>query len=100
MTTSPSSLLTPADVAARLRVCLTTVYTNIFSGRLAAYRVGRQFRIPEQALLDYLQAGRETRSREPSGEADQSALIQPTTRTRDDISRALNNLAKPTKRTR
>ncbi|SNS80148.1 DNA binding domain-containing protein, excisionase family [Actinomadura mexicana] len=46
--------LTVAEVAAIMRVSKMTVYRLTHSGELPAIRVGRSFRIPEQAVYDYL----------------------------------------------
>lgn len=47
--------LTVAEVAAMMRVSKMTVYRLVHSGELPAARVGRSFRVPEQAVHDYLQ---------------------------------------------
>ena len=46
--------LTVAEVATLMRVSKMTVYRLVHSGELAAVRVGRSFRVPEQAVHDYL----------------------------------------------
>jgi len=46
--------LTVAEVAAVMRVSKMTVYRLVHSGELTAIRVGRSFRVPEQAVHDYL----------------------------------------------
>jgi excisionase family DNA binding protein len=46
--------LTVAEVAAVMRVSKMTVYRMVHSGELPAVRVGRSFRVPEQAVHDYL----------------------------------------------
>jgi excisionase family DNA binding protein len=46
--------LTVAEVAAMMRVSKMTVYRLVHSGELPAVRVGRSFRVPEQAIHDYL----------------------------------------------
>jgi excisionase family DNA binding protein len=46
--------LTVAEVAAVMRVSKMTVYRLVHSGELPAIRVGRSFRVPEQAVHDYL----------------------------------------------
>jgi excisionase family DNA binding protein len=46
--------LTVAEVAALMRVSKMTVYRLVHSGDLAAVRVGRSFRVPEQAVQEYL----------------------------------------------
>ena len=48
------SLLTVAEVAAIMRVSKMTVYRLVHSGELEAIRVGRSFRVPEQAVTGYL----------------------------------------------
>lgn len=59
---SPSSrplgevrFLTVAEVAAAMRVSKMTVYRLVHSGEMPAVRVGRSFRVPEQAVHSYLQ---------------------------------------------
>jgi excisionase family DNA binding protein len=47
--------LTVAEVAAAIRVSKMTVYRLVHSGELPAVRVGRSFRVPEQAVTEYLQ---------------------------------------------
>jgi excisionase family DNA binding protein len=46
--------LTVAEVAAIMRVSKMTVYRLVHSGELPAIRVGRSFRVPAQAVHDYL----------------------------------------------
>jgi excisionase family DNA binding protein len=46
--------LTVAEVAATMRVSKMTVYRLVHSGHLPAIRVGRSFRVPEQAVHEYL----------------------------------------------
>lgn len=46
--------LTVAEVATIMRVSKMTVYRLVHSGELPAIRVGRSFRVPEQAVHDYL----------------------------------------------
>lgn len=46
--------LTVAEVAAVMRVSKMTVYRLVHSGHLPAIRVGRAFRVPEQAVHEYL----------------------------------------------
>lgn len=48
--------LTVAEVAAVMRVSKMTVYRLVHGGELPAVRVGRSFRVPEQAVHDYLRA--------------------------------------------
>lgn len=47
-------LLTVSEVAMTLRVSKMTIYRLVNSGTLPAIRVGRSFRIPEQAVHAYL----------------------------------------------
>jgi excisionase family DNA binding protein len=47
--------LTVAEVAMIMRVSKMTVYRLVHAGDLPAIRVGRSFRVPEQAVHDYLQ---------------------------------------------
>lgn len=47
--------LTVAEVATMMRVSKMTVYRLVHGGTLPAVRVGRSFRVPEQAVQDYLQ---------------------------------------------
>ncbi len=47
--------LTIAEVASAMRVSKMTVYRLVHSGDLPAIRVGRSFRVPEQAVHSYLQ---------------------------------------------
>jgi len=46
--------LTVAEVASLMRVSKMTVYRLVHAGTLPAVRVGRSFRVPEQAVHDYL----------------------------------------------
>jgi excisionase family DNA binding protein len=46
--------LTVAEVATAMRVSNMTVYRMVHSGVLPAVRVGRSFRVPEDAVHDYL----------------------------------------------
>jgi excisionase family DNA binding protein len=51
---SDVKFLTVAEVAALMRVSKMTVYRMVHAGELPAIRVGRSFRVPEQAVHDYL----------------------------------------------
>jgi excisionase family DNA binding protein len=58
--------LTVAEVAALMRVSKMTVYRLVHAGDLAAVRVGRSFRVPEQAVHSYLRnAGPYLRESQP-----------------------------------
>ena len=46
--------LTVAEVATLMRVSKMTVYRLVHSGDLAAVRVGRSFRVPQNAVQEYL----------------------------------------------
>ncbi|MCF2528440.1 helix-turn-helix domain-containing protein [Yinghuangia soli] len=46
------NFLTVAEVAAVMRVSKMTVYRLVHSGEMPAIRVGRSFRVPEQAVHD------------------------------------------------
>lgn len=46
--------LTVAEVAETMRVSRMTVYRLVRTGELAALRVGRSYRVPEDALEAYL----------------------------------------------
>ncbi|AKK07785.1 helix-turn-helix domain-containing protein [Corynebacterium testudinoris] len=48
------SFQTVAEVAEIMRVSKMTVYRLVHSGELPAVRVGRSFRVHEQAVKDYL----------------------------------------------
>lgn len=54
--------LTVAEVATLMRVSKMTVYRLVHSGDLTAVRVGRSFRVPEQAVQDYLRGAFEAAS--------------------------------------
>lgn len=49
------TFLTVSEVASVMRVSKMTVYRLVHSGELPAVRVGRSFRVPEQAVHEYLQ---------------------------------------------
>ncbi len=51
---SEMRFLTVAEVAEVMRVSRMTVYRLVHAGELASVRVGRSFRVPEQAVHDYL----------------------------------------------
>ena len=48
--------LTVAEVAAIMRVSKMTVYRLVHAGELPAVRVGKSFRVPEQAVHEYLRS--------------------------------------------
>ena len=51
---SEVKFLTVAEVAAAMRVSKMTVYRLVHGGELPAVQVGRSFRIPEDAVNEYL----------------------------------------------
>jgi excisionase family DNA binding protein len=53
---SEVKFLTVAEVAKLMRVSKMTVYRLVHSGDLPAVQIGRSFRVPEQAVHDYLRA--------------------------------------------
>lgn len=59
-------LLTVAEVAERLRVSTMTVYRLIQRDELQALRIGRSYRIAQDALTEYLQTD-EVREDVPQG---------------------------------
>ena len=48
--------LTVAEVASIMRVSKMTVYRMVHAGELPAIRVGRSFRVPEDAVDKYLRS--------------------------------------------
>jgi excisionase family DNA binding protein len=48
------AFLTVAEVASLMRVSKMTVYRLVHGGDLPAVRVGRSFRVPEEAVRRYL----------------------------------------------
>ncbi len=56
-TGTPGQLLTVAEVADLLRVSNMTVYRLIKGGQIGAIRVGKNYRIPQADLDDYLEGG-------------------------------------------
>jgi excisionase family DNA binding protein len=51
---SEVKFLTVAEVATVMRVSKMKVYRLVHAGELPAVRVGRSFRVPEQAVHEYL----------------------------------------------
>lgn len=52
---SGPKFLTVAEVAAQMRVSKMTVYRLVHNGTLEAVRVGRSFRVTEEAVQEYLE---------------------------------------------
>jgi excisionase family DNA binding protein len=53
---SEVKFLTVAEVASVMRVSKMTVYRLLHSGELPGVQIGRSFRVPEQAVHEYLRA--------------------------------------------
>jgi excisionase family DNA binding protein len=53
---SEVKFLTVAEVASLMRVSKMTVYRLVHAGELPAVQIGRSFRVPEQAVHEYLRA--------------------------------------------
>jgi excisionase family DNA binding protein len=56
----PSHYLTVTEVAEIMRVSKMTVYRLVRDHALASVRIGRSYRIPENALEEYLREAGET----------------------------------------
>ncbi|MEZ2388447.1 helix-turn-helix domain-containing protein [bacterium RCC_150] len=52
---SNARFMTVAEVAEVLRVSKMTVYRLVHAGEMPAVRFGRSFRVPEEAVTQYLQ---------------------------------------------
>ncbi|WP_348994544.1 helix-turn-helix domain-containing protein [Arthrobacter sp. AL12] len=61
-----SHFLTIAEVAAAMRVSKMTVYRLVKSHAIAAVRVGRSFRVPEEAVNDYIRRATEPATPAPA----------------------------------
>ena len=48
-------LLSVEELMPVLRIGISTAYELVRSGQIFSIRVGRQFRIPKQAVLDFIQ---------------------------------------------
>ncbi|MEC5179194.1 helix-turn-helix domain-containing protein [Arthrobacter sp. CG_A4] len=71
MSAAPMSTqyLTIAEVAAAMRVSKMTVYRLVNSHAIAAVRVGRSFRVPEDAVADYIRRATEPATLAPKPSA-------------------------------
>jgi excisionase family DNA binding protein len=58
-------LLSVADVAEALALSKQTVYSFVQKGELRAYKIGQQFRIPEDAVMEFLQRSQMTAGQSP-----------------------------------
>lgn len=56
-TISPPTLLTVREVADFLRVHQRTAYRLITSGGIKAIKIGSQWRVPESALMEFIESG-------------------------------------------
>lgn len=56
-TPKPPNLLTVREVAEMLRVHQRTAYRLITGGSIKAIKIGSQWRVPEKALMDFLEKG-------------------------------------------
>jgi excisionase family DNA binding protein len=65
-----SHFLTIAEVAAAMRVSKMTVYRLVKSHAIAAVRVGRSFRVPEEAVNDYIRRVTEPATQEQGDKKD------------------------------
>ena len=63
-----SHFLTIAEVAEAMRVSKMTVYRLVKSHAIAAVRVGRSFRVPEEAVNDYLRRATEPAIQDQGGD--------------------------------
>ncbi|MFT4299255.1 MAG: helix-turn-helix domain-containing protein [Aeromicrobium sp.] len=52
---SAGEFLTIAEVAEQMRVSKMTVYRLVHGGQLNAVRVGRSFRVPQNAVDDFIE---------------------------------------------
>lgn len=53
----PPTLLTVREVAEVLRVHQRTAYRLITGGSIKAIKIGSQWRVPEEALMDFIEQG-------------------------------------------
>ena len=53
----PPTLLTVREVADYLRVHQRTAYRLITGGSIRAIKIGSQWRVPEQALMEFIETG-------------------------------------------
>ncbi|MDD1475912.1 helix-turn-helix domain-containing protein [Arthrobacter sp. H16F315] len=60
--------MTIAEVAAAMRVSKMTVYRLVKSHAIAAVRVGRSFRVPEDAVNDYIRRSTEPATPRPDSD--------------------------------
>lgn len=53
-----TNMLTIKQAAEQLNVHWKTVYSHVVSGKLTAYRVGRQWRIKQEDIVRYLEGNK------------------------------------------
>ncbi|BDQ34258.1 helix-turn-helix domain-containing protein [Pseudodesulfovibrio portus] len=74
----PPNLLTVREVAEFLRVHQRTAYRLITGGSIKAVKIGSQWRVPESALMEFLESGfqaaEESRGKKDSRNPDQFKL--------------------------
>jgi len=56
-TSRPPTLLTVREVADWLRVHQRTAYRLITGGTIKAIKIGSQWRVPESALMEFIESG-------------------------------------------
>ena len=56
-TSKPPTLLTVQEVANILRVHQRTAYRLIIGGSIKAIKIGSQWRVPEQSLMEFIETG-------------------------------------------
>jgi excisionase family DNA binding protein len=65
-TWSDAKFLTIYEIATMMRISKMSAYRLIHSGELEAIRVGRAFRVPEQAVISYMRGAAYTPAAFPS----------------------------------
>ena len=74
----PPTLLTVREVAGYLRVHQRTAYRLITGGSIKAVKIGSQWRVPESALMEFLESGfqaaEQSKGKEDSRTSDQFKL--------------------------
>jgi len=58
--------ITPQDAAERLSLNVRTIYRLLESGQIRGFRVGRVWRIPVDALREYMDEARRTQAAIPA----------------------------------
>jgi excisionase family DNA binding protein len=65
-TWSDAKFLTIYEIATMMRISKMSAYRLIHSGELEAIRVGRSYRVPEQAVISYMRGAAYTPAVFPS----------------------------------